>query len=381
MSLTNREFKYLKFTCTYFSERYLDFLKSFHLQPSKHVRSSWIAINDTGSANDVGELDLHVEGLWLDTVLYEIPLLALISEAYFKFCDKDWRHKDQHALAHCKGRDLIDAGCMFSEFGTRRRRDYRTQEMVIQGLKAASRRINFPKSENKGRVSTSNVHFAMKYALPPVGTVGHEWFMGIASITEYETANEAAMRYWLSCYGEGVLGITLTDTFGTPAFLEAFKQKMPSAERAKTDAVTTRIPAATSMPGLDSKTIAGDGKKRKKERTYAQIFQGVRQDSGSPLEFVKLMRDFYDGQGIKDKKTIVFSDSLNVKLCLEYKKVAEEAGFQAAFGIGTFFTSKSNMSHFISFGTTNTSRRLYSSIRHFKISPRPQKIFANEYSD
>jgi nicotinate phosphoribosyltransferase len=53
-----------------------------------------------------------------------------------------------------------------------------------------------------------------------------------------------------------------------------------------------------------------------------------------------MARDFYDKEGIKDKKTIVFSDSLNVELCLEYKAIAEAAGFQPVFGVGTFFTSK-----------------------------------------
>jgi nicotinate phosphoribosyltransferase len=75
-------------------------------------------------------------------------------------------------------------------------------------------------------------------------------------------------------------------------------------------------------------------------KTYAQVFQGVRQDSGDPAYFVKMARDFYDKEGIKDKKTIVFSDSLNVDLCLEYKAIAEEAGFQPVFGVGTFFTSQ-----------------------------------------
>lgn len=74
--------------------------------------------------------------------------------------------------------------------------------------------------------------------------------------------------------------------------------------------------------------------------TFAQCFAGVRQDSGSPAEFVKLMRRFYDDVGIKDKKTIVFSDSLNVDKCLELKALAEEQGFQPSFGVGTFFTSK-----------------------------------------
>jgi nicotinate phosphoribosyltransferase len=74
-------------------------------------------------------------------------------------------------------------------------------------------------------------------------------------------------------------------------------------------------------------------------RTYAEVFTGVRQDSGDPAIYVKMTRDFYDSIGIKDRKTIVFSDSLNVELCLEYKRIAEESGFQPSFGVGTFFTN------------------------------------------
>lgn len=57
--------------------------------------------------------------------------------------------------------------------------------------------------------------------------------------------------------------------------------------------------------------------------------------------FIKVMREFYDSQEIKEKKTIVFSDSLDVELCLEYHKAAQEAGFGVSFGVGTFLTSKS----------------------------------------
>jgi len=59
-----------------------------------------------------------------------------------------------------------------------------------------------------------------------------------------------------------------------------------------------------------------------------------------------MVREFYDGQGITDKKTVVFSDSLNIAHCLEYKTLAEEAGFNPTFGVGTFFTSKSDISAF-----------------------------------
>jgi nicotinate phosphoribosyltransferase len=81
----------------------------------------------------------------------------------------------------------------------------------------------------------------------------------------------------------------------------------------------------------------------KSTQTYAQVYTGVRQDSGDPTYFVKMVRDFYDREGITDKKTVVFSDSLNIEHCLEYKAIAEEAGFNPTFGVGTFFTSKCNL--------------------------------------
>ena len=205
----------------------------------------------------------------------------------------------------------------------------------------------------EGKLSgTSNVHFAMKYSIPPVGTVAHEWFMGIAAYTnDYEHATETALRYWIGCFGEGVLGIALTDTFGTPVFLNAFKRPVPRYTTAASGAASV-LPsvagdASTSTAGnlADTKPpveapIHDDEKGEGEMRSYAQVFAGVRQDSGDPVEFVKKMRVFYDGQAIREKKTIVFSDSLNIDRCLEYKKTAEEHGFRPTFGIGTFFTSK-----------------------------------------
>lgn len=337
VSLTPQELEYLQKNCPYFNTTYLRFLNSFRLQPSKHVRAIFTPADDTGSQEDVGDVHLDIGGRWLDTILYEIPLLALTSEAYFKFCDKDWTYKHQESRAYDKGCKLLQHGCIFSEFGSRRRRDYHTQDLVIQGLKRAA-------AEGRswgwsGKLSgSSNVHFAMKYGIPPVGTVAHEWFMGIASITnDYEHANETALRYWIGCFGEGVLGIALTDTFGTPTFLKAFKRTMPTPANSVMDDQKTLIPGAASppLPPMDSESSAQSSE----ERSYAQIFQGVRQDSGSPMEFVKIMREFYDSEGIQDKKTIVFSDSLNIELCIEYMHAAEEAGFQPTFGVGTFLTS------------------------------------------
>lgn len=128
--------------------------------------------------------------------------------------------------------------------------------------------------------------------------------MGIAAITgNYVDANEIGLSRWIDTFGEGTLSIALTDTFGTPQFLQCFERTHP---------VT--------------------GKK------YAELFAGVRQDSGDPEKFVQLMRRFYDAQGIK-RKTIVFSDSLDVNLCKRYREVATKYGFDVSFGVGTFLTN------------------------------------------
>lgn len=287
----------------------------------------------------------------MDTILYEIPLLALISEAYFKFCDKDWSYEGQVEQAYQKGVKLLEEGCIFSEFGTRRRRDYHTQDLVLQGLRRAQ--DDATKKGWKGKLTgTSNVHFAMKHELIPIGTVAHEWFMGVAAITnDYEHANKIALEYWTATFGEGVLAIALTDTFGTPAFLKAFKEEIPSlATAAPGGATTLASSAATTKPDVQTLSttqppihapIDGEPTQARLAKTYAQVFTGVRQDSGDPLDFIKMMREFYDQEGIKDKKTIVFSDSLNIDLCLKYKFAAEAQGFQPTFGVGTFLTSKS----------------------------------------
>ncbi|KAL8971299.1 MAG: hypothetical protein Q9197_003350 [Variospora fuerteventurae] len=337
ISLNDKELDYLKSTCSFFNDAYLRFLISFRLQPSDHVRVTFTPLKDTGGADDVGDVHLGIGGRWLDTILYEIPLLALTSEAYFKFCDRDWTYKHQESRAYDKGCKLLQHGCVFSEFGSRRRRDYHTQDLVMQGLTRAA--ADAGRHGWKGKLSgTSNVHFAMRYSIPPVGTVAHEWYMGIASITnDYEHANETAMRYWTGCFGEGVLGIALTDTFGTPTFLKAFRRTMPTPANSVAEDSETLIPGAASPPL--SPTFGDRYGGSLEERSYAQIFQGVRQDSGNPKEYVKMMRDFYDSEGIKEKKTIVFSDSLNIELCVEYMHAAEEAGFTPTFGVGTFLTN------------------------------------------
>ena len=196
VTITLDELKFLRKECPYLDEGYLTYLGSFRLHPRKQVKLIFAQLDDS----EFGDLHITVKGLWAETILYEIPILALTSESYFKFCNKDWDYEGQEEKAYSKGKTLLQNGCLVSEFGSRRRRDYQTQDLVIKGLVRAS------KEGLPGKLTgTSNVHFSMKYGIAPVGTVAHEWFMGIAAITDnYESANELGLRYWVACFGEGV---------------------------------------------------------------------------------------------------------------------------------------------------------------------------------
>ncbi|OBT57688.1 nicotinate phosphoribosyltransferase [Pseudogymnoascus sp. 24MN13] len=305
ISLSDDEYNFLKSTCTYLNEPYLRYLQDFRLNPREQIKGTFVPDEDTGKDTDIGEFQLEIKGLWVETILYEIPLLALTSEAYFRFMDTEWSYDGQEEKAYEKGIRLLEGGCITSEFGTRRRRDYHTQALVFRGLVRANKdgiQRGLP-----GKISgTSNVHLAMRFGIPPIGTVAHEWFMAVAAITnDYEHATETALSYWIGCFGKGVLGITLTDTFGTPIFLRAFGKP---------------IPRSRCRPS--------------RRCHHTPPHQMARITLLPPNR-----RNIRHHQGITEKKSIVFSDSLNIELCLKYKALSEAAGFAPAFGVGTFLTN------------------------------------------
>jgi nicotinate phosphoribosyltransferase len=195
---------------SYLPKRYIEYLATFKLDPETQV-----IIDYDESTRD---LAIKVHGLWVETIIYEIPLLALISEAYFSFIDTDWNFDGQRELAAAKAKSLLDNGCVFSEFGTRRRRSLKAQDLVLQGIHDAVASHEKGKQLYRG---TSNVYFAKKYDVKPVGTVAHEWMMGIAAYTQdYEHANKIAMDHWINTVGPSASGFALTDTFGTDNFLK-----------------------------------------------------------------------------------------------------------------------------------------------------------------
>ncbi|KAI6155346.1 Quinolinate phosphoribosyl transferase [Pisolithus tinctorius] len=291
VSLTSDEKAWLATKCPYFTDKYLDFLEQYRFK-TEQVSVKFIPVSEDGQW---GNVEIEARGLWVDTILWEVPMMACLSELYFRIDRTDWNYSGQKELAQRKAEALLQADCAFSEFGTRRRRSCHTQDLVISSiLKAAAK---FP---GVGKVTgTSNMFFAKKYNIAPIGTIAHEWFMGVAALTGYDDANIRALRLWEETYPNELL-VALTDTFSTQAFFKEFSQ----------------------------------------DRERVAKWQGLRQDSGDPLVFAPAARAMYEGVGVDYRtKSIIYSDAVTLEKALALKKQCTEIGFPCSFGIGTFLTN------------------------------------------
>lgn len=277
LRLTKEEKNYLAHYCPYLDPTYLDFLQGYSFDPSE------VQISQEGS-----EITVTVEGYWYRTILWEVPLMALISELFYK-SNHLIRLNDEAVKELTK--EKIDnynkLGVSILEFGTRRRHSYEVHDLVNETLRTYG---------GNSFIGTSNVHFAMVNNRRPLGTHAHEWFMFHAAQYGFQVANFISLENWTKVYG-GDLGIALTDTYTTEIFFNQFDKK------------------------------------------YSKLFDGVRHDSGDPIEFAQKVIAHYNKMGIDPKsKVIVFSDSLN------YDKVKKIVDFcqdkiKMSFGIGTNFTN------------------------------------------
>ena len=273
--LTDDEYTFLSENCPFLRSAYLEYLRGYRFKPHQ------VIISQNG-----GELRIQVVGPMYQAILWEVPLMATVSELYYWMTG---RVADERTFARMedKSKNLGNAGVLVGDFGTRRRFSYEVQDKSIPIFKE-----NCP-----SYTGTSNLHLAMKHGVKPLGTQAHEWYSFHAALFGYRLANYHAMEAWVDEF-QGDLGVALPDTFTTDVFLRDFGKK------------------------------------------FASLFMAVRHDSGCPITFAEKFIAHYEKLGIDPmSKYILFSDSLNDSKAIELKRWCEGKVKFGLSGIGTFLTN------------------------------------------
>ncbi len=278
---------------TWFKKSYIDFLRLW--QP----RYEEFVITDDAECG----LSIEAGGTWLNTSMYEIPILAIVNEVYFRsaynyddLMESFRRRLNEKVNKIVSGEYNIG---VFSEFGLRRRLSAKAQDLAVKTL--ADRSKEFP--QNTRYVGTSNVYLAKKYNLAPVGTMAHEWIMCVGQGNHKHNpaySNWYALDAWVKEYGI-LNGTALTDAITTDCFLRDFRL------------------------------------------TYATLFSGVRHDSGDPFVWGDKMIKHYETLGIDAKsKTLLFSDSLDFERATKLNEYFSGRA-KVAFGIGTYLSNDTDV--------------------------------------
>jgi nicotinate phosphoribosyltransferase len=262
---------------------FVDFLGLFQFN-EKYLRA--------GYGEAPGEIDITLRGPWLHTILYEIPVLAVVSEVYFRRTQP--RPDLDEGRRRLKAKiDLVrtvekELEFKISDYGTRRRFSAAWQEEVLQTLKR-----EVPESF----AGTSNVWFAMRNNLTPLGTMAHEYMQACQALgPRLRDSQTFAFDKWAQEY-RGDLGIALSDTYGFDAFLRDF------------------------------------------DMYFCKLFDGTRHDSGDPFEWGERMIEHYRRNRVDPRtKTLIFSDQLSFPLAIRIARRFHGRA-RTAFGIGTNLTN------------------------------------------
>lgn len=276
LSLTSGEEVFIRKQMPYLPPIYIDFLKGFRFDPSElDIRL------------EESKLKIKASGLLYRVTLWETPILATISELWFRESGQHPDVKYMEKAAIDKAIRMKEQGITFSLFGMRRRFSFDVEDRVTELLKQHAGESLF---------GTSNVYMAYKHNLNVSGTHPHEWVQFHGSIYGYKMANYMSMEDWINVY-DGDLGTVLTDTYTTDVFLRNFSKK------------------------------------------HAALFTSLRHDSGDPFLFADKVIQRYEELRVNPKmKYLVFSDSLNVDKVIEIKEYCGDR-IGVTFGIGTNLTN------------------------------------------
>jgi nicotinate phosphoribosyltransferase len=280
LSFTPEEVNYIR-QLYYIKPDYADLLEIFRLQ------EKYVSVADEGP-NGLG---IVIMGPWLHTILFEVPILAIVNEVYFAETGQDIASR-REAHARLTRKTMLarsyGEGFKFSDFGTRRRFSGAWHDELV-GILAE-------KLPSSCFVGTSNVMLARKYGIRALGTMAHEWIQAGQALTRVRESQKFMLQKWADEY-RGHLGTALSDTLGIDAFLRDF------------------------------------------DAYFAKLFDGVRHDSGSPRAFAEKVIGHYISLGINPKtKTAIFSDGLTMEKAGDlYREFQDRMGI--SFGIGTSLTN------------------------------------------
>ena len=277
LALTKDEASFLYRELPYLPPTYIDFVRGFRFDPEE------VKVEQDAE----GHLSIIAEGLLYRVTLWETPILALVSELYYKIlgAQPDMEYTERTIIS--KARKLAEHGITFSMFGMRRRFSAAIEDRVTELLKEHAAGYLF---------GTSNVYYAYKHGLRVSGTHPHEWIQFHGAMFGYKMANYMAMEDWINVY-DGDLGTVLTDTYTTDVFMRNFSKK------------------------------------------HAMLFTSLRHDSGDPLQFTeKVIARYRELRVDPTIKYIIFSDGLDPERAIEIANYCK-GRIGASFGIGTNFSN------------------------------------------
>ena len=282
-----------------FTEQELDWMRALRFIKSDFVdflglfRLNEKYIDVAGLPN--GEIDIRIHGPWLHTILFEIPVLAIVNEVYFRNTQPvpdyvEGRQRLDTKIAQLQEDGLSDL--KIADYGSRRRFSKAWHEEVLRVLTS---RLG---SGATGRFAgTSNALFAMKLGLTPLGTMAHEYLQACQALgPRLRDSQVFGFETWAREY-RGDLGIALSDVYGIEPFLRDF------------------------------------------DMYFCKLFDGARHDSGDPFTWGERMIEHYKSNRVDPlTKTLIFSDGLTVPSTIElYQRFRGRC--QLACGIGTNLTN------------------------------------------
>jgi len=282
LRFTDDELEYLR-QLRFLKSDFTDFLGLFHL-PEYCV--------SVEPADVPGGLDITVKGAWLHTLLFEIPVLAIVNEVYFRSTGAmpPWEEGRQRLQSKI---DLVRKepsarNLRLADYGTRRRFSKQWHQEVLETL-IGQLGVNF--------AGTSNVHFAKQYGVTPLGTMGHEYLLACQALgPRLRDSQVFALETWAREY-RGDLGIAVSGVYGLDAFLRDF------------------------------------------DMYFCKLFDGAQHASGDPYVWGERLLEHYQNNRVDPRsKTLVFSDGLTFPLAIELSR-RFSSRCNVAFGIGTNLTN------------------------------------------